>query len=166
MQFQVPQFIETEDKIVGPFTIKQFLYFAAGGFVSFLLYFILQLWLWAILTVLLAVVSIGLAFIKIEGRPLSHVIFAALLFIWKPQTYVWQPENLQIKKTDGLAKESRTTLEDIVSGAALRRVWQNVQTGTGSKLSGKQFLARTQDRYQIFRKMSGERRAAKRIDYR
>jgi len=27
MQFQVPQFIEIEDKIFGPLTLKQFLYF-------------------------------------------------------------------------------------------------------------------------------------------
>ncbi len=31
MRFQVPQFIETETKIVGPFTLKQFLYIALGS---------------------------------------------------------------------------------------------------------------------------------------
>ena len=30
MQFQVPQFLDVEDKIIGPFTIKQFLYLAGG----------------------------------------------------------------------------------------------------------------------------------------
>ena len=30
MQFQVPQFLDVEDKIVGPFTIKQFIYLAGG----------------------------------------------------------------------------------------------------------------------------------------
>ncbi|TSC61742.1 MAG: SsrA-binding protein, partial [Parcubacteria group bacterium Athens0416_74] len=30
MQFQVPQFIEVEDKIVGPLTFKQFVFIAGG----------------------------------------------------------------------------------------------------------------------------------------
>ena len=30
MRFQVPQFIEVEDKIFGPFTFKQFIYIAGG----------------------------------------------------------------------------------------------------------------------------------------
>ena len=30
MKFQVPQFIETEEKIIGPFTVKQFIFIAIG----------------------------------------------------------------------------------------------------------------------------------------
>ena len=35
MQFQTPQFIETENKIIGPLTLKQFFYLAVGFGVSF-----------------------------------------------------------------------------------------------------------------------------------
>ena len=31
MEYQVPQFIEVEDKIVGPLTLKQFIYIAGAG---------------------------------------------------------------------------------------------------------------------------------------
>ena len=48
MQFQVPQFIETEDKIVGPLTLRQFLYIGAAGLLSFLLFFVLKIWFWFI----------------------------------------------------------------------------------------------------------------------
>ena len=34
---------------------------------------------------------------KIEGRPLSNVLFSAASFYWKPQTYVWQPEHPQLQ---------------------------------------------------------------------
>ena len=34
MQFQVPQFIETEDKVVGPLTLRQFMYIAGAGAAS------------------------------------------------------------------------------------------------------------------------------------
>ena len=50
MQFQVPQFIETEDKIVGPFTLRQFIYVAGAGLGSVILYFSVATWLWLILT--------------------------------------------------------------------------------------------------------------------
>ena len=45
MQFQVPQFIEIEDKIFGPLTFKQFIYLAGGGGLCFLLYTILPFFL-------------------------------------------------------------------------------------------------------------------------
>jgi len=38
MRFQVPQFIEVEDKIFGPLTLKQFIYLAGAGGVVFVLW--------------------------------------------------------------------------------------------------------------------------------
>ena len=38
MQFKVPQFIDMEDKIVGPLTLKQFAYILGAGGFSFLLW--------------------------------------------------------------------------------------------------------------------------------
>ena len=57
MQFQVPQFIETEDKIIGPFSIKQFIYVGAAIGISFMLYFTVQAWLW----IALSLIVVGLA---------------------------------------------------------------------------------------------------------
>ena len=162
MQFQVPQFIETEDKVVGPFSIRQFIYVGSAGIISFFLYFTVELWLWALGTVFSLAIAMGLAFIKVEGRTLTHVMSAALNFYWKPQTYVWQPEHPEIPKDDKL-KEEGASLEGLLSGAALRSAWKNLQTGT--KTSPKQFFEKT-EKYQIFQRLSGERRAARRIDYR
>lgn len=167
MQFQVPQFIETEDKVVGPFTLRQFIYIAIGGAFSFMLFFTVQIWLWALLSIFLAVLSLGLGFIKLEGRPMNHVILAAFGFYWQPQTYVWQPEHPEIQKGEEamrtLAKPG-ISLENIVSGLALHGVWQKLQIG--AKVSNRQFFQKAQERYQIFQKLSGDRIAARRIDYR
>ena len=38
MQFQVPQGIDMEDKIVGPLTLIQFLYLLVGGVIDYLLF--------------------------------------------------------------------------------------------------------------------------------
>jgi hypothetical protein len=168
MQFQVPQFIETEDKVVGPFSIRQFIYVAVAGGFSFMLYFSVDIWLFASLSVVILGAALSFAFIKVNGVPLTRVVFAAFSFYWKPQTYIWQPDHPEIAK--GLeslrpaAAAGGVSLESIVSGIALRNTWQSLQTGT--KVSTQQFLGKIEGRYQIFQKMTGERRAARRIDYR
>jgi hypothetical protein len=167
MQFQVPQFIETEDKIVGPLTLRQFLYVGGAAGLCFLLYFTVQLWLAVILSIFLLSISVTLAFIKVGGRPLIHVALSAFGFYWKPQVYVWQPEHPGTAKSEASMKPlapAGLSLSDIVSGAALRNVWQNLQTG--SKISDKQFLGKAEERYEVFQRQSGERQAARRVDYR
>lgn len=90
MQFQVPQFIETESKIVGPMTLKQFLYVAAAGLLSFFMFFILKTFAWIVITALIALVAISLAFVKYNGRPLTTILASAVGYLWKPKLYLWQ----------------------------------------------------------------------------
>ena len=45
MEYQVPQFIEVEDKIFGPFTLKQFIYVAGGVGLCAILVLYFPLWL-------------------------------------------------------------------------------------------------------------------------
>ncbi len=90
-------------------------------------------------------------------------------FYWKPQTFVWQPENPEIKKEDELNQMAKPgfSIENIVMGLALKNTWRKLQTG--SKQGGveiKQFSDKVKEKYQIFEKITGERGAAKRIDYR
>ncbi len=170
MQFQVPQFIETEDKIVGPFSIRQFIYIAIAGGFSFLLYFTVQPWLFAVLSIFFLGTAGAFAFIKVSGRPLTRIAMSALNFYWKPQTYVWQPEHPEIPKSEAAMEpevSSGISLENIVSGMALRGVWQSLQTGEKSKMvSSAQFYGKVQEKYQMYRNLSGARDAARRIDYR
>jgi hypothetical protein len=167
MQYQVPQFIETEDTIVGPFTMRQFIYVAVAGGFSFMLYFTVQTWLWVILSIFLVSGALAFSLVKIGGRPLTHVAISAFNFFWKPQTYTWQPERPELRKNEANMEKLAApgiSLEKIISGLALKNVWQQVQTG--SKMSGKQFLGKMTEHYEVFRKTTGEREAARRVDYR
>lgn len=170
MQFQVPQFIQTEDKVVGPFSLRQFAYIGVAGGITGLLYFILQTWLWLILSIIIFGAAISLAFVKIGGRPLSRVIAAAFNFYWKPQTYVWQPEHPVVSpRREAPQKQNEGRLEAIAAGMALHKTWEAVQTGSPliRKTSDKQFLEQKMaQRYQIFRRLGGDRDAARRVDYR
>jgi hypothetical protein len=90
MQFQVPQFIDIEDKVIGPLTIKQFLYFLAGGVVIFILYKTLNLFATIILAIPIIGISVALAFVRIGNQPFISFLKNFLGFIRKPDFYVWK----------------------------------------------------------------------------
>jgi hypothetical protein len=94
MRFQVPQFIEVEDKIFGPLTLKQFIYLAGGGGLSFLLYaFINNLLFSTIPIVIVMAISVALAFYKINSKPLVTVMESAFKYYVGNKLYIWKKED-------------------------------------------------------------------------
>ncbi len=90
-QYQVPQFIEVEDKIFGPLTLKQFIYLAGGGGLCLLFFTFLPLWITAILSIPVVVFSAGLAFYTVNGRPLLVAIEHAVMYFIGNKLYLWRP---------------------------------------------------------------------------
>lgn len=90
MNFQVPQFIEVEDKIIGPLTFKQFIYLAGGAGLGFLIYAWLGLYLGAIPIIALAAFVFALAFYKINNRPFIYTVQAALKYFLSNKLYLWK----------------------------------------------------------------------------
>lgn len=88
MRFQVPQFIETETKIVGPFTLKQFLYLAIGAVIIFILQYVITSFIFLIITALpIAAFSLALAFYQIDGMPLPQYLLMALSYATGTKRY-------------------------------------------------------------------------------
>ncbi len=121
MQFQVPQFIETESKLIGPLTLKQFIYLAIAGLISFSLFFILKTVVWIMFSIGLGIIAAALAFIKYNGRPLVVILQSALAYLWKPKLYLWQKKELMADE-----KEIKIPSEGPVS--RLKNVWLNLIT--------------------------------------
>jgi membrane-bound ClpP family serine protease len=86
-QYEVPQFIEREARILGPLTIRQLLFFAIVGGIVFLLYFYLQLLLVVIVGVILVIAALVLSFLEVNGRPLSSFLFSIVGFFLNPHSY-------------------------------------------------------------------------------
>lgn len=169
MRFQVPQFIETEDKIVGPLSLKQFGYLAGAGAISLFLYFLVAAWLWFLLSLIAVGGGIALAFVKISGRPLIKILAAAAGFYWRPQLYLWQSENRVLPKTEEVLETEvggRFSLESIIRGLALRAAWQQVELGSRVAKGVEIATKRAKERYEVFRGLGGEKRIARRVDYR
>jgi hypothetical protein len=166
MQFQIPQFIETEDHIIGPLTLKQFIYVAIAFGILFGLFFILKPLIWMLVAVPVGSFAAALAFVKIQGRPLPNVVLSMIHFYWHPQQYIWQPEHVAEKPIAAKEEDKGPSLEKIVAGFALKSAWRTVQTGSKAPEVKLPAQRPSTERYEVFRKPTGEKRAAKRVDYR
>ncbi len=90
MRFQVPQFIEIEDKIFGPLTIKQFIYIAGGIGLCFILFRFLPLIIVIPLGIVVLGFSLGLAFYKINNKPLIYIMQSAFGYYLSNKLYLWK----------------------------------------------------------------------------
>jgi len=103
MQFQVPQFIEIEDKIFGPLTFKQFIYVVGGAGLSFIIYKAIPVSFFAFLFIIPVLgFSIALAFYKVNNRPLINTVESALKYATTTKLYIWKKEDkkTEVKKVD------------------------------------------------------------------
>jgi len=89
-QFQVPQFINIEDRIIGPLTLKQFLYLLGGGGVVVLSWFALNTFLFFLVSVPASALFIALAFLKINDQPFVIVMMNGVNFYLRPRLYIWK----------------------------------------------------------------------------
>ncbi len=90
MQFQVPQFVEVEDKIFGPLTAVQFVYLVGGGGFLFAMWLLLPPWLAIIIGAPVALLGAGLAFYKINDRPLINALEAGFQYFVRTKLYIWE----------------------------------------------------------------------------
>lgn len=96
-KFQVPQFIETETKLIGPLTLKQFLFVAAGISMTALAWIALNGILFGIAAVLIIGFFGALAFVKIDNQPLLNYLAYMLAYALgsKRAIYKNKPEQNQ-----------------------------------------------------------------------
>ncbi|MCI0619429.1 PrgI family protein [Candidatus Wolfebacteria bacterium] len=92
MRFQVPQFIEVEDKVIGPLTFKQFVYLAGGAGLAFLLYTFLPVLIALPLMAVAAGLAIALAFYKYNNKPFIDVLAAFFQYFTTSRLYIWKKE--------------------------------------------------------------------------
>lgn len=100
MEYQVPQFIEVENKIVGPLTLRQFIYLAGAGGLCTLFFVYVPFVAAVLLSLPIAALAAALSFYKINGKPFVEVLEAGFnyytgtkLFLWKRQESKYPEKN-------------------------------------------------------------------------
>jgi len=135
MEFTVPQFIEKEAKIVGPFTFKQFVFIGAAGGISIFLYLTLPPFISAILILILMGAAFALSFLKIEKTSLPEYITNFFIFLFRPKIYLWKkktgsPKFLRKEKIivkELIKKESPGELK-VSRGSRLDKLFTKLET--------------------------------------
>ena len=89
MQFQVPQFLDVEDKIIGPFTMKQFLYIGGGAGMAYMAWRFVP-YLGYLLAFGCVALGGALAFYKFNNKPFAYLIESAFNYIKSTRMYIWQ----------------------------------------------------------------------------
>ena len=93
-QFTVPQFISTENQIIGPITTRQFVIMMAGFVLMGVCYKLFTFWAFAGISVLIFAVTGVIAFLKINGQPFHYYILNLSQYFKKPRLRVW---DIQVK---------------------------------------------------------------------
>jgi len=105
MRFQIPQFIDVEDKIFGPLTLKQFIYVAGGASAGVVAVLFLGLFFGLLVASPIIVLALALAFYKINNRPFVHTLESAFKYATKDKLYIWRKE-----------EKEKTTEDETASG--------------------------------------------------
>lgn len=125
MNFQVPQFIDVEDRIFGPLTFKQFAYCLGGAGACFLIFAYVKHINTALALILMIPVGAffaSLAFYKINDRPMIITLEAAFKYMLGHKLYLWKrtapnrqvlPATSQTVNVNRLPRLSDSKLRDL-----------------------------------------------------
>ncbi len=106
MRYQVPQFIEIEDKIFGPLTFKQFLYLAGGAGLSYILFHFLPFFIAIFPIAGVLGLSVALAFYKVNNRPFILMLESAFNYSLSHKLYIWKKEDKIIEEKNEVRASS------------------------------------------------------------
>lgn len=114
MQFRVPQFIDMEDKVIGPLTLKQFGYVLGAGGLAFIIWTFIPIKFFAVLVIIpVSGLFLALAFVKYNNRSLEDLLESAFIYYTGAKIYTWkQPEEMHTETN--IDKVVADTTKDII----------------------------------------------------
>ncbi len=90
MQFKVPQFLDIEDKLFGPFTFSQFVYLVGGAGICFMIYKLIGLLFGIIPIVIVGGFALALTFYRPNDKPLVNMLESGMKYLVQDKLYIWK----------------------------------------------------------------------------
>jgi len=121
--FNVPQYIDVEDKIAGPLTAKQLLWMIGMGVTLMVFWGIFERGAFIAITIPTALIFVAFAFYKPYNQSLISFAISAVMYLFSPKVYIWKrilekpttKKKVSPKKNKLEKKEKTPTLDDIAS---------------------------------------------------
>lgn len=123
--YKVPQDVEADDKLLGPFSFRQFIYLITATIAGALSYFLGSLLLpLFIIPLPIAIVFLVLALPIKKDQPMEIYLAAILSFYLKPRRRLWQADGRDdlVEMTDELLEKDVVSLRDMTSEQAQERL--------------------------------------------
>jgi hypothetical protein len=107
MLFNVPQFVDVEDKIAGPLTARQIFWMIGMGAVLMVLWGLFDTQLFFVIAVPVVCIFMAFAFYRPYGQPLITLVGNAILFLFRPKFYVWsRPTRVIERETSNIIAQT------------------------------------------------------------
>ncbi|MFH1582341.1 MAG: PrgI family protein [bacterium] len=135
MRFIVPQFIEHEAKVIGPFTFGQFIYIGMAGGACFILYFMLPFLFFIAACIILLGGALAMSFLKVNGRSLPSTLSSFLKFNLMPKMYIWKKKEAPVMRVQKPVKKVQKQEEEelplkITEGSRLKKIKDHIESNT------------------------------------
>ncbi|HET8690306.1 MAG TPA: PrgI family protein [Candidatus Saccharimonadales bacterium] len=92
-EYKVPQDVEAEDKLLGPFSFRQFIYLIVAGIAGFLCWALAQIFIGLLILPLpIVVFFLVLALPLRKDQPMEAYLLAMVQFFLKPHNRYWSPD--------------------------------------------------------------------------
>jgi len=134
MEQPLPQFLNIEPKVAGPFTFKQLLFIAGIGIIILILFTLMPIGTFIILAIPLAGLALFLAFGRIKGFPAPTVLARSFSFLFTNKVYVWRKKGgetiTELPHTIKRAEEPKTKVEPslkIAGNSKLKKLGNLIQ---------------------------------------
>lgn len=111
MEYQVPQFIEVEDKVVGPLTLKQFIYIAGAGGLCVASFIYLPVIIAFLLSAPVVAFAAALAFYKVNGKSFIEILEAGFNYYTGAKLFLWKHKDPGIKERNVAASAAAAAAE-------------------------------------------------------
>ena len=121
MTFNVPQFIDVEDKIAGPLTWKQLLWMIGLGAVLLVLFNAVTTTFFFILAIPVVLLFAALAFYRPNNQPFIIYIIHGAMFLFRPKVAVWErpvnamPRQKPVRESEAVAlpRDKKVTMAEL-----------------------------------------------------
>lgn len=112
MLINVPQYIDVEDKVAGPLTVKQLLWMIAMAVTLFVFWSAFPKPAAIILAIPTVILFVALAFYKPYGQPLGSFLLFGIMYFFRPKFYVWKRTTEKIQVPQHVPKVQETVRAD------------------------------------------------------